>query len=79
MNRARANRPASGGRIYQKARKSYAYAEPPKGSWDRLLTQTRVAWHHAAGDIVAAYAEAVGRGSMLTAADREFIERNGGF
>ena len=79
MNRARANRPASGGKLYQKARKAHAYAEPPKGSWDGLLTQVRLAWHRAAGDIVAAYQDATGRGSLLSAADREFIERNGGF
>ena len=78
MNRARAARPASGGRIYQKARKAHAYAEPAPGSWDRLLTQVRLSWHHAAGRLVSEYQEAVGRGSMLTAADREFIEQNGG-
>lgn len=34
-------------------------ATPAKGSWDRLLTETRVKWHHAAGDAINDYLWAV--------------------
>lgn len=28
---------------------------PAKGSWDRLLADTRARWHHAAGDAIGGY------------------------
>ena len=80
MNLARSYKPASGGRIYQKARKSTRnlLEQHAKGSWDALLTQTRGTWDTFAGLALQSYQDAVGLGSMMTKDDLDFIN-NGGF
>jgi hypothetical protein len=59
VNRARAARPASGGKVYKQGRVASYRPQPKKGTWEYLMGRVEAGWRYDCDEAILNYRRAV--------------------